>query len=73
MRSAWREKCGRRTPAAPSRSDDFCVRHVVCPAEPAHPGLQVEVNEAVAARHPFEQKVLHASRAMMPDGTVVDW
>ena len=40
---------------------------------PAHPGLGVEVNEAVAARHPFEQEVLHASRAMMQDRAVVDW
>ena len=40
---------------------------------PEAPGLGVEVDEAVAARHPFQQEVLHAQHAVMPDGTVVDW
>jgi galactonate dehydratase len=40
---------------------------------PEKPGLGVEVNEAVIARHPFQQEVLHARNAVMPDGTVVDW
>ena len=40
---------------------------------PRMPGLGVEVDEAVIARHPFKQEVLHARNAVMPDGTVVDW
>ena len=40
---------------------------------PEKPGLGVEVDEAVIARHPFQQEVLHARNAVMPDGTVVDW
>ena len=40
---------------------------------PEAPGLGVEVDEAVAARHPFQQEVLHAQHAVLPDGTVVDW
>jgi galactonate dehydratase len=40
---------------------------------PEAPGLGVEVNEAVAAKHPFQQEVLHAQHAVLGDGTVVDW
>lgn len=40
---------------------------------PDRPGLGVEVNEAVAAKHPFEQEVMHATHAVLPDGTIVDW
>jgi galactonate dehydratase len=40
---------------------------------PEAPGLGVEVNEAVAAKHPFEQEVLLATHAVLADGTVVDW
>jgi len=40
---------------------------------PDAPGLGVEVNEAVAAKHPFEQEVFHTSHAVLDDGTVVDW
>jgi galactonate dehydratase len=40
---------------------------------PEQPGLGVEVDEAVAARHPFQQEVLHASHAVLDDGTIVDW
>jgi len=40
---------------------------------PEKPGLGVELNESVAAKHPFEQEVLHASHAVLADGTVVDW
>jgi galactonate dehydratase len=40
---------------------------------PDRPGLGVEVDEKVAAQHPFEQEVLHATHAVLPDGTVVDW
>ncbi|MCB1495101.1 MAG: galactonate dehydratase [Bauldia sp.] len=40
---------------------------------PEAPGLGVEVDEDVAARHPFAQEVLHATNAVLEDGTIVDW
>ena len=40
---------------------------------PDRPGLGVEVREAVAAKHPFQQEVLAASQAVIDDGTIVDW
>ena len=32
-----------------------------------------EVNEAVAAKHPFQQEVFHTQHAVLADGTIVDW
>lgn len=40
---------------------------------PEKPGLGLEVNEDEIARHPFEQEILHARNAVLPDGTAVDW
>jgi len=40
---------------------------------PDRPGLGVEIDEKVAARHPFQQEVLAAGQARLADGTVVDW
>lgn len=40
---------------------------------PEAPGLGLEVNEALAAKHPFEQEYFHTQHAVLPDGTVVDW
>jgi galactonate dehydratase len=40
---------------------------------PEAPGLGVEVDEAVIAAHPFRQEVMHASNAVLHDGTIVDW
>ena len=40
---------------------------------PEAPGLGVEVDEGVAAKHPFRQEVLHATNAVLDDGTIVDW
>lgn len=40
---------------------------------PMLPGFGVEVNEAEARKHPFQQEVLHTANAVLPDGTVVDW
>lgn len=40
---------------------------------PEVPGLGVEIDEAVAARHPFKQEIMAATDARLPDGTVVDW
>jgi galactonate dehydratase len=40
---------------------------------PDAPGLGVEIDEAVAAKHPFKQEIMAATEAVLPDGTVVDW
>lgn len=40
---------------------------------PDRPGLGLVVDEDELARRPFEQEVLHATGAVMGDGTVVDW
>lgn len=40
---------------------------------PEKPGLGIEVDETEIARHPFKQEVMHATNAVLPDGTVVDW
>jgi galactonate dehydratase len=51
----------------PIRMEDGCWQ------VPEKPGLGIEIDEAVAAKHPFEQEVLHTSHAVLADGTVVDW
>jgi galactonate dehydratase len=40
---------------------------------PDGPGLGIEVDEEICARHPFQPEVLHTSNAVLEDGTVVDW
>jgi len=40
---------------------------------PETAGLGVEVDEVECARHPFKQEVLHATNAVLSDGTIVDW
>ena len=40
---------------------------------PDQPGLGIEVDEAAAARHPFEPEVLHSGVARAPDEAVLDW
>jgi galactonate dehydratase len=40
---------------------------------PNQPGLGVEINEKEAAKHPFEQEVIHTRNAVLADGTIVDW
>ncbi|MCB9959100.1 MAG: galactonate dehydratase [Rhodospirillaceae bacterium] len=40
---------------------------------PDTPGLGVEVNEAEAAKHPFEPEILHTQSAVLADGTIADW
>jgi galactonate dehydratase len=37
------------------------------------PGLGIEVNEAEAAKHPFEQDTFAASVARAADGAILDW
>jgi galactonate dehydratase len=40
---------------------------------PTLPGLGVEVNEAAARQHPFQQESFPTRDALLADGTVVDW
>ena len=40
---------------------------------PDVPGLGIEVDERACEAHPFQQEVLHATNAVLPDGTIVDW
>jgi galactonate dehydratase len=40
---------------------------------PNVPGLGVEVNEAAAGKHPFEQEVLHPLNVRAHDDAVLDW
>lgn len=40
---------------------------------PEAPGLGVEVDERVAAKHPFKQEIIHSVEAKLADGTIVDW
>jgi galactonate dehydratase len=40
---------------------------------PDMPGLGVEVDEEVCARHPYAPEVLHTRNAVLDDGTIVDW
>ncbi len=37
------------------------------------PGLGIEVNEKAAARHPFQQEVIHPLTVRAHDGAVLDW
>lgn len=37
------------------------------------PGLGIEVNEKAAAKHPFEQEIIHATTVRAHDGAILDW
>jgi galactonate dehydratase len=37
------------------------------------PGLGIEVDEAAAARHPFQPEVIHSLTARAHDGAILDW
>jgi galactonate dehydratase len=37
------------------------------------PGLGIEVDEKAAAKHPFQQEVIHAATVRAHDGAVLDW
>jgi galactonate dehydratase len=37
------------------------------------PGLGIEVDETAAAKHPFQQEVIHAMTVRAHDGAVLDW
>jgi galactonate dehydratase len=40
---------------------------------PERPGLGVDVNAEVAAKHPYQPEILAATHAVLDDGTIVDW
>jgi galactonate dehydratase len=40
---------------------------------PTEPGLGIEVDEAAAAKHPFQQEQFETMHATLSDGTIVDW
>jgi galactonate dehydratase len=44
-----------------------------CWQVPDAPGLGVEVDEEVAAKHPYRPEVMHTTNAVLADGTIVDW
>ena len=37
------------------------------------PGLGIEVDEAAAAKHPFEQEIFHSMTVRAHDGAILDW
>jgi galactonate dehydratase len=37
------------------------------------PGLGIEIDEAAAAKHPFQQEVIHSMTARAHDGAILDW
>ena len=37
------------------------------------PGLGVEVNEEAAAKHPFQQEIIHATTVRARDNAILDW
>jgi galactonate dehydratase len=37
------------------------------------PGLGIDIDEAAAARHPFEQEVIHSVSVRAADGAILDW
>ncbi|WOI58161.1 enolase C-terminal domain-like protein [Palleronia sp. LCG004] len=44
-----------------------------CWAVPEGPGYGLEIDEAAAARHPFEPEIVPALDAVLPDGTIANW
>ena len=44
-----------------------------CWAVPDTPGLGIEIDEAAAARRPFEPEVIPALDAILPDGRIANW
>ena len=37
------------------------------------PGLGIEIDEAAAAKHPFEQEIIHSLGVRAHDGAILDW
>jgi galactonate dehydratase len=40
---------------------------------PDAPGLGIEIDENVAARHPFEQEIIPAKESILADGRIANW
>lgn len=40
---------------------------------PDQPGLGIEIDEDVAAQHPYQRESIETKNAVMCDGTIVDW
>jgi galactonate dehydratase len=40
---------------------------------PDAPGLGIDIDEKAAAKHPFEQEVIPALDAILPDGRIANW
>ena len=40
---------------------------------PEKPGLGIEIDEEVVARHPYQRASIETKHAVMADGTIVDW
>lgn len=44
-----------------------------CWAVPEAPGLGIEIDERAAAKYPFQQEVIPAETAILPDGRIANW
>jgi galactonate dehydratase len=58
--------------------EEICSGHPLAISDgawsvPEAPGLGVEINEEVAARHPFAPEKIPAVHAMLSDGRVANW
>ncbi|WP_423066252.1 galactonate dehydratase [Devosia sp. CN2-171] len=42
-------------------------------AVPEAPGLGIEIDEVAAARYPFQQEIIPALTAVLPDGRIANW
>ena len=40
---------------------------------PDAPGLGIEIDEAAAAKHPFEQEIIPARESILSDGRIANW
>ena len=40
---------------------------------PEAPGLGIEIDEAAAAKHPFEQEIIPATSSVLADGRIANW
>jgi galactonate dehydratase len=40
---------------------------------PDAPGLGIEIDEAAAAKHPFEQEIIPATSSVLADGRIANW
>ena len=55
------------------RGEAFAAQRGRILAAPDAPGLGIEVDEAEAAKHPFQQEIIHATTVRAHDGAILDW